>query len=189
MKPLIHIILPPSQIMSTHSRSITSLSAPSPSLRDLDYLTRQARWIRDELDLRVARDGPDALTPDEILDLDVFLRRLQSTAITARVDDLRRSRLHRAILLMTDVATRWPVRLVERADALREAWEEALSGLPLRMWPTSLYGVGGRLHGLCRPEDVGTEALLKTWLKQSSGTPWNPLAARKAGDLGFRAGE
>lgn len=154
------------------------------SVYNPDYLLHQSRWIRDDLDLQVARDGPDALHSDDILTLDEFLRRLLASNIS--LDDIRSSRLHLAIDAISGKATRWPVKLIDKADGLKRNWEK-LHGSLKNLTPP-LYESGGRLYGIARAEDVTNEKLLVKWLK-APGPKVSPLAARKRGDLGFKPGE
>ena len=153
------------------------------SVYDLKYLRRQCRWIRDDLDHQIARDGPDALHSDDLLRLDEFLRRLLTSNIS--LDDIRHSRLQLAIDSIAGQATRWPKRLIERADAVRVVWEAAHGSL--KSVAILLYEPGGRLHGVCRPEDLNKEKLIIKWLK-SPGVKLSPLVARRTGDLGFKPG-
>ncbi|KAK3725463.1 hypothetical protein LTR37_000433 [Vermiconidia calcicola] len=141
------------------------------SVYDPDFLLQKARWIRDELDPQVARDGPDALHSDNILTLDELLRRLLISRIV--LEDIRFSRLHLAIISMSGRATRWPKKLIDRA--------ESKLGSPL-------YEPGGRLHGICKPEDFSREKILIKWLK-TPGVKLSPLLARRVGDLGFKPGD
>lgn len=157
---------------------------PSSSIFTPQSLLQQSRWIRDDLDPQVARNGPNALRSDDLLVLDQFLRRLQASKLT--LDDIRYSRLHLAMLSISGLATRWPNKLIERADELRTDWE-ALYG-PLKTWGTPLYEKGGRLNGLCKAEDVHNEMLIAKWLKSKSAKI-NPLSSRKSGSIGFTAGE
>ena len=154
------------------------------SVYNPDFLRRQARWIRDDLDPQVARDGPDALHSDDILTLDEFLRRLLTSSV--RLEDIRFSRLHLAILGICGLATRWPKKLIERADTLRGVWE--VEHGPLERLLPPLYEPGGRLHGLCKPEDLSKEKVIIKWLKTPGLKP-SPLHSRKVGDLGFQPGE
>lgn len=154
------------------------------SIYDLEYLRHQCRWIRDDLDPQVARNGPDALHSDDILELDELLRRLLSSSIS--LGDIRFSRLHMALSTICGQATRWPSRLIDRADAVKDVWENKYG--PLRQLSVPLYEPGGRLHGICRPEDLNKDEVIIAWLKQP-GVNINPLKARKVGDLGFTPGE
>lgn len=154
------------------------------SVYDPKYLLRQCRWIRDDLDPQIARDGPDALHSDEILRLDEFLRRLLTSNIS--LEDIRHSRLHLAIENISGQATRWPKRLIERADAVRVTWETSHGSLKNLAIP--LYESGGRLHGICKPEDLNKANLIIKWLK-TPGVKLSPLLARRSGDLGFQPGE
>lgn len=159
--------------MSIH----TSISNPA-------FLQQQARWIRDDLDPQVARDGPDTLLSNDILTLDEFLRRLSSAKIP--IADIRFSRLHLAVAVICGKATRWPTKLIEKADALQMAWEVEYGSLKKITPP--LYEAGGRLNGICKPEDVSKEKLIIKWLK-TPGVKLSPLLARRFGSLGFKPGE
>lgn len=154
------------------------------SVYNPDFLRKQSRWIRDDLDPQVARDGPDALHSDDILTLDEFLRRLLTSKV--QLEDIRHSRLHSAILAICGQATRWPKKLIERADSLSIAWEVEYG--PLKNITPVLYEPGGRLHGVCKPEDTSKEKLLVKWLK-APGVKISPLTARRVGNLGFKPGE
>lgn len=155
-----------------------------PSVYDPEYLLRQSRWIRDDLDLQVARDGPDTLHSNDILTLDEFLRRLLTSNVS--LEDIRASRIHLALEAISGKATRWPTKLIDKADALKSSWEKQHGELKTLAVP--LYESGGRLHGIARPEDVTNEKLLLKWLK-TPGVKVSPQAARRRGDLGFKAGE
>ena len=164
------------------SRSNDSLTQHS--IYDLEHLRKQCRWIRDDLDPQVARDGPDALHSDEVLKLDEFLRHLLSPNL--RLEDVRFSRLHLALIAICGQATRWPSRLIDRAEAVRALWESNHGSLSRLTIP--LYEPGGRLHGICRPEDLDKDELMARWLKEPR-TRIDPMRARRTGDLSFRPGE
>lgn len=157
---------------------------PSVSVYDSDYLRKQAHWLRNELDSRIARDGPDALRSDEVQIVGELFRRLLAASIT--VDDLRYSRIHLAVSEIAGRGTRWPKGLIERCEALREAWETAYGSL--KSIGVLLYEPGGRLHGICSPEDLNKDRLFIKWLK-SPATPFSPVRAQRFGNLGFTAGE
>jgi hypothetical protein len=154
------------------------------SIFNPEFLRQQARWIRDDLDPQVARDGPDALHSDDLLTLDSFLRKLLSSKMP--FEDIQFSRLHLAIIVICGKATRWPSKLIERADALQAKWEDEhgclKSILPL------LYEPGGRLNGICKPEDLTKEKVIINWLK-TPDIKLSPLLARRVGNLGFTPGE
>ena len=154
------------------------------SIYNPDFLLKQARWIRDDLDSQVARDGPDALHSDDILTLDEFLRRLLTSHV--RIEDIRFSRIHLAIGGICGQATRWPTKLIDRADQVRTAWE--IEHGPLKKLTPPLYEAGGRLYGICKPEDLSKEKLIIKWLK-APGVKLSPLLSRRVGDLGFKPGE
>lgn len=154
------------------------------SIYNPEFLRQQARWIRDDLDPQVARDGPEALHSDDLLNLDDFLRRLGASKIA--LDDVRFSRLHLAVLVICGKATRWPAKLIEKADVLETAWEKEYG--PLKNIVVPLYEAGGRLNGICKPDDLSKEKLIIRWLK-SPGVKISPLLARRVGSLGFKPGE
>lgn len=154
------------------------------SIYNPEFLRQQARWIRDDLDPQVARDGPEALHADDLLNLDELLRRLVAARI--QLDDIRFSRLHLAVTAICGKATRWPTKLIEKADALEKAWEKEHG--PLKNITAPLYEPGGRLNGICKPDDLSKEKLIIRWLK-TPGVKLNPLLARKVGSLGFKPGE
>ena len=154
------------------------------SIYNPEFLRQQARWIRDDLDPQVARDGPEALHSGDLLNIDDFLRRLVAAKI--QLDDLRFSRLHLAVTAICGKATRWPAKLIERADALEMAWKKEYG--PLKNITAPLYEAGGRLKGICKPDDLSKEKLIIKWLK-SPGVKISPLLARRVGNLGFKPGE
>jgi hypothetical protein len=149
-----------------------------------DELREQARWIRDILDPQVAQEGQDALHSDEILTLDELLRKLLDSDIS--VEDISYSRMHLAIRDIAGRATRWPKKLADRCDTLKGAWEARYG--PLSAIKPPLYEPGGRLHGICKPEDLNTEKLLVKWLR-SPEAKLSPAVSRKKGSLGFTPGE
>lgn len=166
-------------------KPIGAFTSDRASVYNSEFLRLRTRWIRDDLDPQVARDGPDALHADDILKLDEFLRHLLIAKVT--VDTLQYSRIHLAILLIAGHGTRWPSRLIERCDALNAAWSATFG--PLEKVGISLYEPGGRLHGICAPEDVAKEKLIVKWIKSEGGTKLDPLKALSKGDLGFTPGE
>lgn len=154
------------------------------SVYNPDYLLHQSRWIRDDLDLQVARNGPDALHSNDILTLDEFLRRLLNAGIS--LEDIRLSRIHLAVDTIAGKATRWPTKLIDKADKLKKDWEKQHG--PLNEVKAPLYEHGGRLCGLASPENVTNEQLLVQWLKKAD-VEVSPQVARRHGDLGFKPGE
>ncbi|EMC92317.1 hypothetical protein BAUCODRAFT_151729 [Baudoinia panamericana UAMH 10762] len=149
-------------------------------------LRQHARWIRDDLDPQVAREGGDALHADDVLQLDELLREVKLSA-AIELSDLRYSRMHLAILAIVGRATRWPHRLIERAEDVQSTWETKF-GRRLKDIGFSLYDEGGRLHGICEPTDLSKESVIVKWLKESK-LKASPVRALKSGDLGFRPGD
>jgi hypothetical protein len=116
----------------------------------LERLTAIAAWIRDHLDPRVAREGPEILHPDDVLLLlDVFTA-LQHVEISAST--LRVTRIYKAILEVSGKATRWPGRLADECDKLIILWRHHFG--PLKGLRPFLYGRGGRLDGTTNVTDV-----------------------------------
>ena len=165
-------------------RSATNDILPPGLFYGREFLRSQAHKIRDVLDVDVAREGPDVLHSNDLLKIDEFLRKLAKSSYA--IEDLRYSRIHLAILEIASKGTRWPSRVVERCDAIKDAWE-AVHG-PLVKIGILLYEPGGRLNGVCTPDDVGKERLLARWMKSSSAK-LSPVVARRVGDLDFRPGE
>lgn len=130
------------------------------------YLTSQTHWIRNTLDLQIAQNGPEALTANDLLDIDSFLRGLLAHASEIPLSTLRSTRIHLAVLDICGRATRWPLKVIERAEAIGQVWEGRFGDLNKVGWEEV---VGGR-------ESVGLGGV-------SIGE------ARRFGDLGFRPGE
>lgn len=162
----------------------TTNEPATPSLFDPEYLRHRARWIRDILDPQVAQEGANALHSDEVLTLDELLRRLLDHDMS--LADIRFTRMHLAISEISGKATRWPKKLIDRCEAIKVVWEARYG--PLKTLGTPLYEPGGRLHGICRPEDLNKEKLLVKWL-QSPAAKLSPSVSRKVGDLGFTPGD
>jgi hypothetical protein len=102
-------------------------------------------WIRDDLDPKVAQEGPDTLRPDDVLVLHEFFQALQSsTTLTAL--DLRATGIHRAVMEVAGTATRWPGRLADDCDEIIRIWTSKFGRLE-DLHPF-MYGRGGRLEGI-----------------------------------------
>ncbi|KAM3422761.1 hypothetical protein BST61_g245 [Cercospora zeina] len=164
------------------TQSIRRTDAPNPAPLDRDFLRGQAHWIRDVLDPQVAREGPDVLHSDDLLSIDELLRALLELGVSR--DDLFYSRIHLAVGAVAGLATRWPKKLVEKCDALKDIWTSTFGDLQ----GTLLYEPGGRLHGICTAGDLDKESLIVKWLK-SPGARLSPSVSRKVGHLGFEPGD
>jgi hypothetical protein len=121
-------------------------SAALPALDMSRYNLKQlAHWIRDDLDILVAREGPDILRPDDVLTLhELFVALRQATTITTR--DLRATGIHKAVKDIAGIATRWPGRLCDDCDKIITMWTSKFGRLD-ELHPF-LYGRGGRLEGI-----------------------------------------
>lgn len=108
-------------------------------------LKQLAGWIRDDLDPAIARDGPDRLRADDVLTLhEIFQALRKSTTITAL--DLRATGIHRAVMEVSGIATRWPGRLADDCDKIIAVWTSRFGRLE-DLHPF-MYGRGGRLEGI-----------------------------------------
>jgi hypothetical protein len=177
-------------------------STPPPANLSRSRLKALAKWVRDELDLLVAREGPNVLRPDDVLILhETFIALGNARDITAL--DLRATGIHRAVLDIAGVATRWPSRLCDDCDKIVSIWTARFG--PLKELHPFLFGRGGRLEGIASVTDFSREvsptnvrfthesnssyqALLKRW---SENCPENlhPSQSHRLGNLGFRPGE
>jgi hypothetical protein len=181
--------------MFSASPSAVALSRPR--------LKALAKWVRDELDLLVAREGPDILRPDDVLLLhETFIALRLSSDITAL--DLRATGIHRAVQDIAGVATRWPGRLCDDCDKIISIWTAKFG--PLDGLHPFLYGRGGRLEGIASVTEYSREvspvgasfthctdgrcyqALLKRW-SEHCPEKIHPKRTHRLGSLGFRAGE
>jgi len=113
-----------------------------------------AKLIRDDLDLLVAREGPNVLHPDDVLTLhDTFVQLRLATNITAL--DLRATGIHRAVQDIAGVATRWPGRLCDDCDKIIALWTAKFG--PFKELYPFLYGRGGRLEGIASATEYAQE--------------------------------
>ena len=113
-------------------------------------LKQLASWIRDDLDIIVAREGPEKLRADDILLLhEVFQALRVSSTITSL--DLRATGIHRAVMEVAGIATRWPGRLADDCDKIISAWTERFGSL--KDLHPFMYGRGGRLEGIASAEE------------------------------------
>lgn len=150
---------------------------------DINNLKTHSHWIRNTLDPTIARDGPEAISVEDALYLDQFLRKL--LLVTTSVQDIRLSRIHLALLEIAGRSTRWPHRLIERAEAVIKVWEAKVGRLA--EIGIELLGPGGRLDGVVTFASLAADNVLMTWLKQ--GDKVLPNRARRRGDVGFKPGE
>ncbi|KAL1584640.1 hypothetical protein WHR41_06829 [Cladosporium halotolerans] len=150
-------------------RNVTNIALITTS----DHLTSQAHWIRNTLDLQIAQSGPEALQANDLLDVDSFLRSLLSFASGVSLATLRSSRIHLAILDICGRATRWPLKVIERAEAVGAVWESRYGPLASIGWDIKADGwndiMGKRESVVIREADSGR--------------------ARRLGDLGFKPGD
>ena len=116
-------------------------------------LRETASWIRDELDQVVSRNGPHVLNADDVITVHSVLISLQKHKISLWT--LRFSRIHLALACICGKATRWPTQLADEAEAVIDRFEEWFGRM--RDMRSPLFERGGRLYGVCEPEDVTRE--------------------------------
>jgi hypothetical protein len=137
------------------------------------HLTTHSHWIRNTLDLQIAHSGPEALAANDLLDLDSFLRNLLTQAPHISLETLRTTRIHLAVLDICGRATRWPLKVIERADAIGAIWEGKFGNLNQIGWAVK---VDGWEEVVEKRESIVLRGL-------------NIGKARRFGDLGFKPGE
>ncbi|KAL5115706.1 hypothetical protein ACEQ8H_006418 [Pleosporales sp. CAS-2024a] len=160
---------------------------PTPPAANLSRsrLKALATWVRDELDLLVAREGPNALQVDDVVLLhETFVALRLASDITAL--DLRATGIHLVVQDIAGVATRWPGRLCDDCDRIIALWEAKFGSLK-NLHPF-MFARGGRLEGIAGPTEYSREALLKRWSTQCPER-LHPKRSHKLGDLGFRPGD
>lgn len=113
-------------------------------------LKQLAAWIRDDLDITVAREGPEKLRADDVLILHELFQALQLSRSITNLD-LRATGIHRAIIEVAGIATRWPGRLADDCDKIISMWAERFG--PLKDLHPFMYGRGGRLEGIASAEE------------------------------------
>jgi hypothetical protein len=129
-------------------------STSPPANLSRSRLKALTKWVRDELDLLVAREGPNALRPDDVLILHETLIALGNARdITAL--DLRATGIHRAVMDIAGIATRWPSRLCDDCDTIISIWTARFG--PLKELHPFLFGRGGRLEGIAGVTDFTRE--------------------------------
>jgi hypothetical protein len=89
------------------------LPAPA-AVVDLQSLRLVAAWIRDELDPVIAREGPEAMHPDDVLALHRLLQSLQRYQLIK--SDIAFSRIHYALREIAGKSSRWPHGLADESD-------------------------------------------------------------------------
>jgi hypothetical protein len=155
-----------SLVLQQHfSAGISTTTAMFPSTPPAAKLSRTrlkalATWVRDELDLLVAREGPNILQPDDVLLLhETFIALRHAADITAL--DLRATGIHRVVQDIAGVATRWPGRLCDDCDKIILIWTTRFG--PLGELRPFLYGRGGRLEGIASVHEDSREVSLSSF--------------------------
>lgn len=175
------------------------------------HLRLSASWIRDTLDLAIARHGPSVLSVHDMLVIqDLLIRLLNAPDVTFAM--LRVSRMHCAVMEMAGKATRWPGLICDLCDTLCENWKSRFEaewkkyGLRPALWGAAgrLTGVVGRSVELTK--GVSLDHLISSvkpssypvancrqgltrWWKLHDPKKLNNSRSRRHGDLGFKAGD
>ena len=125
---------------------------PQPCLIPISEIRQNIAWIRDTLDLLVAREGNAALKPYEVLAVHAFLGRVRIQPF--KLETIRQTRLYQMLTLLRGKATRWPRVIIDECDDIIKLWTVQFGSL--RGLRTPLYENGGRLFGICKARDVTT---------------------------------
>ncbi|KAF2663683.1 hypothetical protein BT63DRAFT_483869 [Microthyrium microscopicum] len=142
-----------------------------------------ASRIRDVLDPLVAREGPSALEPDDVLTLHTLLVALQTIRIPMAA--IRYSRIHIAVAEIRGKATRWPARLVDEADAVISLLESRHGALSQIKPP--LFNTNGRLWKVCDPHEFTRTALYNRFISDDPSNV-DDRRAYEYGNVGFPVG-
>ncbi|KAI9660539.1 MAG: hypothetical protein M1821_009890 [Bathelium mastoideum] len=158
-----------------------------------DELKAMARWIRDDIDPEVAREGAAALCPDCVLQMHDTLTVFAQDPLGAGISlaSLQYSRIHRALLEVATKATRWPGRLIDLCDDVLIVWEKRFGRL--KDVPLLLYGEGGRLWRVLPPGYFTHEEMIRQVRDQyklrGGMTSAVDMAALEYGHLGCTPGQ
>ena len=107
-----------------------------------------SRYVRNNLACEVACYGEEALTAPTVESVRGFMERLQNTE--AKIEVLRYSRIHLALMEISAVGSRWPSALISASEEILRAWQDKLGSLSdVR---GDIWGPGGRLEGV--PKEI-----------------------------------
>ena len=102
---------------------------------------------------------PKVVVKDEVVlsstiidEVEEFMAFLDRASID--VQNLLFSRVHFALHEISATGSRWPLKIVLRAESLLELWEAKFG--PLKEIRADLWGAGGRLEGLAKLRDSST---------------------------------
>ena len=132
---------------------------PSPHVPARDELRAWSRYIRDVLHSKVAVKDEVVLSSTITDEAEEFMNLLDRATIDT--ESLRFSRVHLALYEISATGSRWPLKIVLRAESLLALWEAELG--PLKEIRADLWGTGGRLEGLTKLGDSNM-----TWDSQIS---------------------
>ncbi|KAL8916104.1 MAG: hypothetical protein Q9208_008700 [Pyrenodesmia sp. 3 TL-2023] len=140
------------QLWLLGSNQPCSLDLPSMVLSKEDLLAH-SRYIRDTLAPGIAKDS-HLVSGKHAFDLSHLrsaLDELHKSPMTVEI--LSFSRVEKALQRIVEAGGgRWPPDIVTKARDLIARWEESLG--PLQRVRTDLWGIGGPLHGLSKPEKL-----------------------------------
>ncbi|KAK7535064.1 uncharacterized protein J3D65DRAFT_604485 [Phyllosticta citribraziliensis] len=150
-----------------------------------EALRQRASWIRDVLDPQIARDGPEVMSPDDVLTLhELFQALLDVEQLSMSV--LRYSRIHMAVTDVCGKATRWPKKLAEGCDHVVDVWTERFGRLT-DVRPR-LCKSEGRLNGICSGLEMTRDGLIRYWTDVDPDI-MDKQRAMKHGCLDFKPGD
>ncbi|KAK8177750.1 hypothetical protein IWX90DRAFT_492879, partial [Phyllosticta citrichinensis] len=150
-----------------------------------EALRERASWIRDVLDPQIARDGPEVMSPDDVLTLhELFQALLDVEQLSLSV--LRYSRIHMAVMDVCGKATRWPKKLAEGCDHVVDVWTERFGRLT-DVRPR-LCKSEGRLNGICTGLEMTRDGLIRYWTDVDPDI-MDKQRAMKHGCLDFKPGD
>ncbi|KAK8190137.1 uncharacterized protein BKA78DRAFT_353593 [Phyllosticta capitalensis] len=150
-----------------------------------EALRERASWIRDVLDPQIARDGPEVMSPDDVLTLhELFQALLDVEQLSLPI--LRYSRIHMAVMDVCGKATRWPKKLAEGCDQIVDVWTERFGRLA-EVRPR-LCRSEGRLDGICTGLEMTRDALVRYWAEMDPEI-MDKKRGMQHGSLDFKPGD
>ena len=106
-------------------------------------IRRRSTHLRYTLGPAVCRLGEKVCNREQVADIRVFLINLEKTVLD--LDTVRRTRIDKALIEMSDPAMGWPMSLAELSSRILETWEKRLGDV--RDLRAPLWDKGGRMEG------------------------------------------
>ena len=115
-----------------------------------------SRYVRNNLVCKVACYGEEALTAPMVESVRGFIARLKN--IEVKIEVLRYSRIHLALMEISAVGSRWPSALISASEEILRAWQDQLGSLSdVR---GDIWGPGGRLEGVPKETCLGRKSVV-----------------------------